>query len=226
MTSLGLLVPTWVSLLGSKPLSGASTRPRRVSVSGVLWFRSLNCRKEGDENPCSTPPHPGFCCLQGCSPLWRYGPPGNCHSPSAHQVAAAAPRKGVSGVPHRPAPAPHHPLEHSTAVGAWCWLAPTAPTALCPCFLPVLAKEVSHCSTCPVVTWTKSRPSTSSSQGQAARRISVYWFTRRASSSAPARSVTCHGDISLSRAPASSCPTPCSPAAPLPGTWWHPWGQS
>lgn len=42
VTSLGLLVPTWVSLLGSKPLSGASTRPRRVSVSGVLWFRSLN----------------------------------------------------------------------------------------------------------------------------------------------------------------------------------------
>lgn len=51
VTSLGLLVPTWVSLQGSKPLSGASTRPRRVSVSGVLWFRRLNCRKEGDGSP-------------------------------------------------------------------------------------------------------------------------------------------------------------------------------
>lgn len=42
MTNLGLLMLTWVSLLGSKPLSGASTTPRRVSMSGVLWFRSLN----------------------------------------------------------------------------------------------------------------------------------------------------------------------------------------
>lgn len=175
-------------------MSGASTRPRRVSVSGVLWFWSLNCRKEGDGNPCPTPPYPGFCCLQGCSLLWGCGPPGSCHSPSVHQVAVAAPHTGVSGVPHLPAPAPDHPLEHSIAVGAWCWLAPTAPTALCPLFLPALAKRVSQRSTCPAVTQTKSCPSTSSSPGQAARRITVYRFTRWALSSAPARSVTCHGD--------------------------------
>lgn len=34
------------------------------------------------------------------------------------------------------------------------------------------------------------------------------------------------GTQPLSRVPASSCPSPCSPATPLPGTWWHPWGQS
>lgn len=34
------------------------------------------------------------------------------------------------------------------------------------------------------------------------------------------------GTQSLNMVPASSCPTPYSPATPLPGMWWHPWGQS
>lgn len=95
---LGLPVPTWVSLLGSKPLSGARTRPRRVSVSGELWFRSLNCRKEGDGNPCPTPPYPGFSCPQG-SPFYggvaprelplTISPPSGCGSTTYRGVRGA-----------------------------------------------------------------------------------------------------------------------------------------
>lgn len=53
--NLGMLLPTWMSLLGSKPLAGASTRPRRVSMSGVSWFRSLNCSEMGSERRVGTP---------------------------------------------------------------------------------------------------------------------------------------------------------------------------
>uniref|UniRef100_A0A8V1A952 Family with sequence similarity 212 member A n=1 Tax=Gallus gallus TaxID=9031 RepID=A0A8V1A952_CHICK len=58
---------------------------------------------------------------------------------------------------------------------------------------PALANFKSHRSACPDVTCTYSCPVTSCSPGQAARSISAYQFTRWASSSAPARSVTCAG---------------------------------
>lgn len=94
-----------------------------------------------------------------------------------------------------------------------------------PQLLPVLVKGASQHSACPAVTRTKSRSSSSSSPGQAARRVRVYWFMWRALSSAPARSVTCHGDTVLSRVPMGSCPTLHPPAAPLPEMWWGLQGQ-
>lgn len=227
--SLGLLVPTWVSLLGSKPLAGASTRPRWVSLSGVSWFWSRNCRemsgvrRVGTPVPRSTPGvllSPGLLSLAGSA-----GSQGSHHSPSALQGAAAAPRTGVSRAPRPLAPAPCLLLRHSMAVGAQCRLAPTAPTALYPRLLPALAKGVSQRSACPTVTRMKRRSSTLSSPGQAARRVRVYWFTRRASSSALARSVTCRGDTVLSGVPAGSCPALPHPAPPLPEMWQLLWGQ-
>lgn len=72
----------------------------------------------------------------------------------------------------------HHITLWSTA---WLWVLGAGwhpqPSLPCARFLPALAKGVSQRSTCPAVTRTKSRSSTSSSPGQAARRISVYWFT-------------------------------------------------
>lgn len=44
-------MPTWVSLLGLKPLAGASTRPREVSVSGVPSVLSRNCRGTAHSRP-------------------------------------------------------------------------------------------------------------------------------------------------------------------------------
>ena len=73
------------------------------------------------------PPCPRLLLLAGAA-----GPQGSRHSLSVHQAAAAAPRTGASGVPRPPAPAPRLPLQHSTPMGAQCWLAPAAPAALCP----------------------------------------------------------------------------------------------
>lgn len=222
-------MPTWVSLLGSKPLAGASTRPRWVSLSGVSWFWSLNCREPGGVRrvgtpvPRSTPGvllSPGLLLLVGSA-----GSQGGHHSPSAPQGAAAAPCTGASRAPRPLAPAPRLLLWHGMAVGAQCRLALTAPTAPYPRLLPALAKGLSQRSACPTVTRTKRRSSTSFSPGQAARRVRVYWFTWRASSSALAHSVTCRGDTALSGVPAGSWPALPPPAALLPEMWQRPWGQ-
>lgn len=192
--NLGTLLLTRMSLLGSKPLAGASTRPRRVSMSGVSWFRSLNCSEmsSGKRVPPYTPRDllsPRMLLVVGA-----LGHQGSHHSPSAHQAAGAALHTGASRAPRLPAPAPRLPLWQSTVMRAQCQLALVAPAA--PWLLPMLAKGLSQRSTWSVVTRTKSCFSMSSSPGQAAHRVRVYWFTRRASSSAPARSVTCHRDTS------------------------------
>lgn len=223
----GMLLPTWMSLLGSKPLAGASTRPRRVSMSGVSWFRSLNCSEMGSERRVGTPV-PSYTSRDLLSPrlllvVGALGHWGSHHSPSVHQVAGAAPRTEVSRAPRPPAPVPHLPLWHRTAMRAQCQLASVAPAT--PWLLPTLAKGVSQRSAWSAVTRTKSCFSTSSSPGQAAHRVRVYWFTWRASSSAPARSVTCHRDRELSGMLAGSCPAPHPPAAPLPKMWWWLQGQ-
>lgn len=131
----GMLLPTWMSLLGSKPLAGASTRPRRVSMSGVSWFRSLNCSEMGSERRVGTPV-PSYTSRDLLSPrlllvVGALGHWGSHHSPSVHQVAGAAPRTEVSRAPRPPAPVPHLPLWHRTAMRAQCQLASVAPAAPC-----------------------------------------------------------------------------------------------
>jgi len=223
--SLGTLLPTWVSLLESKPLAGASTRPRRVSVSGVSWFRSLNCRQTGSGRRLGTPvPHSmpvlkagptrGGCGPPGQPPL-TVSPPISCGStayrgvrgatsastrttsPSAARHSHGSPVPTGTHGPHRAVPPGSYPRWRRGHRSA----APAPPSP-------------GQRAAPPPRPHRDKRPAGSGCTGSSGGHQAPH---RHAAS--PARG---HG---AQRGGCGLLPRSLSPAPPLPGTWWQPQGR-